>query len=145
MNQSQAIGVLNELLVIHFRSFAQYLSVVHPWIQQGDEEVVEAIRDIVEDQQKHCTRLADMIQRRGGRIDQGDFPMDFTDTHDLGLDFIIKKLTFEQERDVTRVASCVDRLDEDVPAKVLAEEALGAARAHLDSLLELDTVTIAVV
>lgn len=143
MKQSPAINVLNELLVIHYRSFAQYLSVTHPWIHQGDEEAMEVIRDIVEDQQKHCSRLADMIQRRGGRIEQGDFPMDFTDTHDLALDFIVKKLAAEQQRDVQRIASCVTRLGDDAPAKVLAEEALGAARAHCDSLQELESASLA--
>ncbi len=136
MNQSQAIDVLNELLVIHFRSFAQYLWITQAWMHDSDDEEVLAIRDIVEDQNKHSSRLADMIQRRGGRIEQGDFPMDFTDTHDLGLDFIMKKLVVEQERDIQSIATCTDRLADDVPAKVLSEEALGAAKAHLDSLNE---------
>lgn len=139
MNQSPALNVLNELLVIHFRSFAQYLLATHPLIQHSDDEAVEAIRDIVEDQQKHCSRLADMIQRRGGRIEQGDFPMDFTDTHDLGLDFIIKKLTAEQIHDERSIENCVAQLDDDVPAKVLAEETLGAAKAHIDTLRELSS------
>lgn len=142
MNKSQAINVLNELLVIHFRSFAQYLSATHPVVQSGDDESVELIRDIVVDQQKHCSRLADMIQRRGGRIEQGDFPMDYTDTHDLGIDFIVSKLINEQVRDIHSIEKCLSRLQDDVPATVLAEESLGAARAHLDSLQELDELTL---
>ena len=142
MNPSQAIDALNDLLVIQFRSFAQYLLATHPLIQHGDDEAVEMILDIVEDQQKHCSRLADMIQRRGGRIEQGDFPMDFTDTHDLGIDFIIKKLTAEHLRDVEAIRSCVARLEGDVPGTVLAEETLGAARAHLDSLQEAKAPTL---
>ncbi|REJ68659.1 MAG: hypothetical protein DWQ31_07265 [Planctomycetota bacterium] len=143
MSSSAAIDVLGELLVIHFRSFPQYLAATHAWMERSEDEAVEVIRNIVADQQTYCTRLADMIQRRGGRIDQGDFPMDYTDTHDLGLDFIIGKLLREQKRDLELIENCRSRLAADVPGTVLAEEALGAAQAHLDALEELESSRMA--
>jgi hypothetical protein len=42
-----------------------------------------------------------------------------------------------QERDIDLISDCVEQLNGAPMAKAIAEESLGAARAHLDSLNEL--------
>ena len=50
---------------------------------------------------------------------------------------LLHPLIEHQQIDVERIARCVAELHDDRPARVLAEEALGAAKAHLESLEEL--------
>ena len=63
--------------------------------------------------------------------------MEFTDTHDLSLDYLLGKLAFYQKQDIAAIEQCVPDLAGDPQGRALAEEALGTARGHLESLEEL--------
>ncbi len=63
--------------------------------------------------------------------------MTFTDTHDLSLDYLVNELVDYQRQDIAAIEKCVADLNADGNGRALAEEVLGNARGHLESLKEL--------
>jgi hypothetical protein len=132
----QTYRALNRLLTILERSLPQYLSYASPWLRQNDSKGVEVLRRIVEDQQQLATRVADLVLE-AGPIDMGEFPIEFLDMHDLAFDFLLLKLVEYQKQDVAAIERLATQLQPHRRAAALAEEALGAARGHLENLEEL--------
>jgi hypothetical protein len=128
---------LNRLLTIVYRSLPMYLAHACPWIGRGDEKAVAALGHIVEDQKRLSNRIAGYILETHGTIETGEYPIDFLDTHDLSLDYLITKLVGCQKDDVAAIERCAADLAGDREAAALAEEALGAARGQLETLEEL--------
>jgi hypothetical protein len=137
-NNNQA---LNRLLTILYRSLPMYLTDACPWTQRADDKAVAALRHIVEAQKQLSNRVAEYILAHYGPIQLGEFPLDFPDTHDLSLDYLIGKLVQCQRQDVAALEQCVADLAADRAAATLAEEALGAARGHLETLEDLSGQT----
>jgi hypothetical protein len=136
MNKLGTHQALNRLLTILYRSLPMYLTYACPWTHRGDEQAVAVLRNIVEDQKQLANRIAQYILRIGP-IETGEYPSDYLDMHDLSLDYLITKLVEHQQRDVAALEQCVAELSRERPAAALAEEALGAARGHLEALEEL--------
>jgi hypothetical protein len=136
-NLTSRADALNRLLAIHYRSLPMYLSNTRPWMRAGDEPAARALSHIVDDQKQRVERISDMLLDEGADIDAGAFPMAFTDTHDLSLDYLITELIDHQRRDIAAIDEIVRDAGEDVALRRLAEEALGAAQGHLQSLSEL--------
>ncbi|NIP84833.1 MAG: hypothetical protein GTO03_04460, partial [Planctomycetales bacterium] len=78
-----SVDLLNQLLVIHYRSLPMYLLDAAPWTHRGDEPATEALQDIVSDQQRTCQRIADAVIQREGIVRMGDYPTEFTDMNFL--------------------------------------------------------------
>jgi hypothetical protein len=129
--------VLNRVLTTLYRSLPMYLAYATPWTQRGDDKAVAALQRIVADQKQMANRIAQYVLEHHGPIEMGEYPVDFLDTHDLALDFLVSKLVQCQKQDIAELEKCVALLQSDRPACALAEEALGAARGHLESLEEL--------
>ena len=129
--------VLNRLLELHCRSFPQYLRYCRPHTPAGRGEVVTALELIVEQQDTIADRIAQAVAELGAPPRPGDFPMEFTDTHDLDVDFVLSLAIRYQQQDVDAIAGLVGQLQTLPAAKSLAEEALGMAKGHLRSLHEL--------
>jgi hypothetical protein len=128
---------LNRLLTILYRSLPMYLTDACPWTSGGDEKATAALRHIVDDQRRLAQRIAEHILAHYGRVDMGEYPIDFPDTHDLSLDYLLGKLVQCQKNDVAAIEACIPGLQPDRKAVALAEEALGSARGHLETLEEL--------
>jgi hypothetical protein len=97
---------------------------------------------IVEDQEQLGTRIGQHILEHYGPIELGSFPLDFPDTNNLAFDFLLGKLLACQKQDVATIERCVSQIGGgDFEARALAEEALGSARGHLESLEELASET----
>ncbi|MGE0607580.1 MAG: hypothetical protein AB7O62_10845 [Pirellulales bacterium] len=137
MNAAHSIAVLNRLLARLCRSLPQYLADGFPWHRPGDQRGPEVLQQIIADQQAMAGRVAEAVLDRRGAPDSGEFPMDFTDTQFLSLDFLVRELIHYQQQDVAAIARCASELIRDRAARELAEEALGQARAHLEALEEL--------
>ena len=136
MTKQGTYHALNRLLTILYRSLPMYLTFACPWTRRGDEKAVAVLRNVVEDQKQLAARVAEYIMRVGP-VEMGEYPADFPDTHDLALDYLVVKLIQCQKNDVQAIEECVAQLTDDRKAAALAEEALGAARGHLESLEEL--------
>jgi hypothetical protein len=137
MPSSDTIETLNRVLAILERSFPQYLQWARPYIPPGREDVVEAVADMVAGQRALADRVIEMIADSGALPDTGKFPIEFTDTHDLGIDYLIEEAIGYQKQDIADWAECVDELNLSPSAQSLASEALGMAKGHLESLEEL--------
>lgn len=129
--------VLNRLLVIIYRSLPIYLADAVPWMHPGDERAKHVLNHIVADYHTYVSRITEMLLASRQRFSFGEYPMAFTDTHDLSLDYLIKEMIDYQKQDVAAIEKCVADLKADATARTLAEELLGNARGHLESLEEL--------
>lgn len=141
MERVNSIDILNRLHVVHNRSLAMYLGYAKPPALEGEEDAKELIEKIVADQQDFVDRLGTMILDSGNRVAAGEFPMPFTGYHDLSYEFFVSKLIEHQRQDLLVIQQCVEQLNPSPIAKSLAEECLGAAKGHLDSLEELTQST----
>ena len=139
----ETIHVLNRLLAIHERSFVQYLEYARPYVPPGREDLLEALEAMDRDQDVLAGRISHMIIDAGALPRSGEFPMEFTDMHDLAVDFLLQAAVRYQEYDVAAIQEIVDRLQAEPAARAMAEEALGMAKGHLDTLRELVQPTAA--
>ncbi|MEX0936303.1 MAG: ferritin-like domain-containing protein [Pirellulales bacterium] len=137
MNQSETIDALNELMALHYRSFPMYLRHAHSWSAGNHAQVANTLRHIVNDQSAMAERIASEVLSSGGNIDTGAFPLEFTDANDLSIDFQIRRAIECQCEMIDRIESCIERLRLAPAARELAEESLGMAKGHLESLEEL--------
>jgi hypothetical protein len=137
MSLPNTIYVLNQLLAVEYRSLPMYLTNFQAWTHAGDERAAATLKHIIIDQTTLSKRIADMIYDRRGTVEFGDFPMEFTDTHDLSLDYLIREILRNQMQMIVRIESLIARLADDREARELAQETLGSERAHLEALREL--------
>jgi hypothetical protein len=128
---------LNRLLAIHCKSFPQYMRWSRPHVPAGRGEELEAVQAIAQDQDVMAERISRMIVDGDALPRSGEFPMEFTDLHDLDIDFLMRLAVRYQEQDIAAIQQLVDRLHTAPAAKAIAEEALGMAKGHLDTLREL--------
>ncbi|RIK87290.1 MAG: hypothetical protein DCC67_02065 [Planctomycetota bacterium] len=135
--KADAIHWLNRLLAIHCKSFPQYLQWSRPHVPAGRGEELEAIRAIAADQDALADRISRMIIDADALPRSGEFPMEFTDMHDLDIDYLIRAAVGYQQQDVKVIERLVERLETAPAARAIAEEALGMAKGHLETLREL--------
>lgn len=135
ITKQRALDLLNELLHVQYRSFPMYLTEACPWMPHGNSaEAAEALENIVADQKLMSQRIAEFILDSGGLVEPGEYPMEFTDTHFLSLDFLLTELVRYQRQDVATIERIVAQLSDARAARELAEETLGMERAHLEAL-----------
>ena len=139
MNATDTNTVLNRLRVLHSRSLVAYLRYVCPWIRKEFHNAADILETMTDETQRIADRIGEMILARGGDVEAGEFPLEFTGLHDLSVDYLLKLLVEDQESAITTIQTCVDQLGDDPLAQALAEESLGAAKGNLDSLQELVT------
>ena len=138
MPSTDTIEALTRVLVILRRSFPQYLKFARPFVPAGRENIMETIDEIVVGQDQLAARVAEYIFESGALPDYGKFPIEFTDTHDLEIDYLIEEAIGYQKQDIVDLAQCVDELRLSPAAQSLAAEALGMAKGQLESLEELN-------
>jgi hypothetical protein len=138
MSRQSSIDALNQLLAIHGRSLARYLADVRPWsVVPSNANWVDVIIGIAEGQHATIDRLAKLIMSNGGAVGSVGYPMAFTGINDLSLDFLLDELIADQQRIVVDIEASMGLFDTDPLTKSAAEEALGEAKGHLESLREL--------
>jgi bacterioferritin (cytochrome b1) len=137
MSQSTTIHLLNRLLGIVSRSFLQYLRFSQPYVPPGRKEVLEVLTAMAADQDSMADRISQMIIDQQELPRTGEFPMGFTDMHDLDIDFLTRVAIDFQQQDIVSIGQLAQQLQLAPAAKSLAEETLGMAKGHLQSLEEL--------
>jgi hypothetical protein len=137
MSDATTNRLLNHLVAIHNRSLPVYLTYAAPAWHDGEEAAKETMRLIAADQRETAERLAAMIIENGATVNNGEFPIYYTGYHDLSFDFLLKEIIKEQKEDIVTIERIVSKLSLVPLAKALAQETLGAAKGHLESLIEL--------
>lgn len=141
--KADTIYWLNRLLAIHCKSFPQYMRWSRPHVPAGRGEELESVEAIAIDQDAMGDRISRMIIDGHALPRSGEFPMEFTDLHDLDVDYCLRLAARYQEQDVAAIQGLVERLQTAPSAKAIAEEALGMAKGHLDTLRELSQANAA--
>ena len=132
------IDVLNRLSEIHSRSLPMYLSYAVPWTSnRRDQDAAKSLKLISDDQKSTADRINELILEEDGTVNSVHFPIYFSGYHDLSLRYLLGKLIELQHLSVQQIQQCVDELALAPRARAIAEEALGAAKAHLQTLQEL--------
>ena len=134
-NQSSS-DVLNQVFTILARSFPMYLVYAHPVGTAGRQQALDLLDSIRSEQETLANRIGDFIQKSGSAARIGDFPLGYSDWHDLNLDFILKLLADYQRQDIEALENCAEQLRLAPAALALAEEALGLTRGHLELVEE---------
>ncbi len=98
---------------------------------------MEAISAIVDDQNGMVARLSQMVADAQAPPRFGEFPIEYADRHDLDINFLLGLATKYQEQDIASISEIAEQLQLAPAAQSLAEEVLGMAKGHLDSLTEL--------
>jgi hypothetical protein len=114
-----------------------FLAETSPWLPAGSERVAETLENITIDQREYTGRLVSLLQDLGGRVEFGSYPITFTDMHFLSLEYLLGELIQRQRRVIPAIEACAAALAEGSPARALADEILGAEKAHLEALDDL--------
>ncbi|MCA9213891.1 MAG: hypothetical protein KDB27_12555 [Planctomycetales bacterium] len=134
---ASTIELLNELLALHSNSLPSYLVNAKPWSARRDAKVLEALAAVADDHRRMTDLIGSHILELGGSIQGGEFPMLYTDMHDLSSDYILNEVCRFQKLENSRIEQIADELAGSPKAQALAKEALGAGKAHLQNLGEL--------
>ena len=137
MASHSGINALGKALSVLESSLPQYLANTRPWTRRGDEKAEDVIAQITREQQRDSGRIVGVIEAAREPLPTGQYPMAFTDTHDLSIEYLVRELVAYQLQDIASLERCVYIAGADVAAKSLIEEVLGSARAHLEMLEEL--------
>lgn len=134
MFAAESIAALNRVLAIVVRSFPQYLRWSRPWVPPGHERELETFEKIVTEQDELAERLFAAIDQLGGLPDRGEFPMEFTDTHDLSIDYALREAVGYGRQDVADLEAIAATPNLAPQAQPLVVEAVHLARRQLASL-----------
>jgi bacterioferritin (cytochrome b1) len=137
MNPPNAIEILNRVLAIVEKSFPQYSRWARPYIPAGRQRAMQTLQDIAVAEDSLARQVTDQIIAMGGLPDSGDFPMEYTDTHDLGIDYMVQEAIGYMRQDIVELELCVQKLAPEPAAHAVVEEILNIERRHLKSLEEL--------
>ncbi len=136
MKRTDVALVLDRLLGLLLRSFPQYLTYVRPYIPAGCGDLPLLFDDIQVDQTLLAMRVREQLDRLGALPSIGEFPMDFTDAHDLSIEYLVAQAIRYQQQDIQTLRQISQSLQLAPTAKALVDEALGMAHGHLESLEE---------
>ncbi|QDU28476.1 hypothetical protein ETAA8_35770 [Anatilimnocola aggregata] len=138
MTETSTYEILNDLLTMHSKSLAMYLSYAKPWALAAHPKARAVLEHMVEDQARTVDRLAAIILE-SGPVDNGEFPIFFTGWHDLSVDFLVGKLIERQKRSIAVINNMIGKLAFAPYAQAVAKEVLGEAKGHLENLQEVAT------
>ncbi len=137
MRRAETHEILVRLFQRLYRSLPMYLAEAVPWTDPGAGQARQVLAGIVADAKTYCKHIAHRILHYRGRLDLGEFPMEFTDLNMLSLDYLLTELVRWQKADIRAIEQFVAELPAGTDDCSLAEEVLGNARGHLQSLEEL--------
>ena len=139
MSDANTINLPNRLVAMHNRTLATYLTFAAPAWHGGEEVAKETLRLMADDQRETAARIAAMITESSGVVDNGEYPMYYTGYHDLSSEFLVGEIIKETKKEIAEIEEIADALRLNPLAKAAADEALGAAKGHLESLNELES------
>jgi len=134
----RTMAVLNRLLRLHATSLPSYLVSARPFVGIGQRQLVECLQQMARDHEYIVDAVGRRILEQGGTPEQRfTFSMEYTDLHDLSVDYVGKEVLRKQEEFLLACQACVQDLAAHPACQSLAYEAEGMARGHLELLREL--------
>lgn len=137
MDNAQTSQLVTQLIALHARSLPVYLADAAPFAATKHEHAKDVVNMIAADQMMTVDKLADYKVERNQAVSTGYFPIEFTGFHDLSINYLLSELVRRQESEISTIDAICDKLKDAPSIRPLAEESLGAAKGHLESLQEL--------
>ena len=134
---STTINLLNELLALHNYSLPSYLVSARPWAARRDRRALDALLLIAADHRRMTDLIGSLILELDGTIQSSEYPMMYTDMHDLSSEYIMNEVRRFQKLEIERMEEIAAQLADQPKPHAIAKEALGAAKGHLKNLDEL--------
>jgi len=116
MAHDQNNEALNGLLINLSRSLLQYIGEGRVWTDVRADGERQELQTLVGLQSAGIAELANLLAGREWDIDFGTFPTDYTDLHDISLDFLFGQLIEQQQGLDREVASTVEACSGDSAA-----------------------------
>ncbi len=135
--KNDSIPLVNRLIAMHRASLPVYLCDAVPFVRADEQSSMDVVEMIAADQVLTAGRLADALMSDNRAIASTGFPAYFSGFHDLAFEYLLREMVRLQTNDVAEISNIVAKLSTDPAARPLAEEALGAAKGHLESMGEL--------
>ena len=95
---------------------------------------MQTLSDVAASHEAMARRITQMLVDADALPLPGEYPMEYTDSHDLDVDYLLRLPAAYQRQDIDAIESIVESLRLAPAARALAEEALGMARGHLETL-----------
>lgn len=121
-------------------SLPQYLNDAWPWVDPTDPldiEAAELVRSIINEENEWIERLARLIESRGGVPLTGSYPAEFTDTHYLALEFLLKRLIAYQRWNMEQLEADLEAAADDPELRNILSHMLERKREQTHALEEL--------
>ena len=141
MAELNSSDVLNRVLARVYRSLMQYAIDCWPWSRFTDTAATlppeqQAIEQMTKKQQEFAARLVELITSRGDVVDFGSFP-DNSELHYVSLDYLLGKLTGDEQELIAELHSALSALGRDAEATALVSELLAVETQNVVRLREL--------
>ena len=136
MSESSIRSALKTLLGTQTHSYASYMLFAEPWDPSEAGDALANLRLLVGEQRRLAQRISDFTLAQFGSVEASAYPMAYTGLHDCSFDYLLGQTAASQDRDIRTIEKCVRELAPEKAAHKLAEEALGAAKGHLETIRE---------
>lgn len=134
---ASTIDLLNLVMAYHSASLPRYLAYAKPYVGSGDTKAMRLFRLIGEDHFRTMNLVGHAILRKGGTIQASEFPMVYTDMHDLSVDYMFAEVQKQNAELIDELESIIEQVQDDAEALAVVRESLGAAKAHREQIEEL--------
>jgi len=129
-----SVSTLQDLHALLRYSFPQYMAFARPHAPKGRREALAVFSDIAADQTEQADRANQLLDELHEAPASAGFPMEFTDTHDLSIDYLLKLAAKHQLATVSELRELAQVPGLSHSVRTLAEECVGMSRAHLELL-----------
>ncbi len=110
------------------------MAFARPHAPKGRREALGVFSDIAADQTEQADRASQLLDELHEAPESAGFPMEFTDAHDLSIDYLLRLAAKHQAAEVTELRELAQRPGLSHSVRTFAEECVGMSRAHLELL-----------
>jgi hypothetical protein len=125
---------LNQLVVDLGRSLLQFVGEVSPWSPANADAARGTVARLISQQRNHVEQLAELLDKRGCRVDYGVYPAVYTDLHFLSLKSLLPRVIAGQQALIVELDEAAHTCVDDSEAATVLNDILAAERAGIEEL-----------
>lgn len=130
--------ILQSILRRLSRSLLQYARDAFPWTNPNDQERLDAVRKLIDEEEKGAVRLAAFLRRRRIPLPYiGPYPQNFTNLNYVSFDHLLPDLLAYEKTEIVEVERDAAKLWDDLQARDEAQKILDMLRRHAQVLEQL--------
>lgn len=131
---ADSLAVLLRVFRRETGSWTMYMADSWAWTDRAGAETRDFVQSMIAEERGWIERLADLIDERGGVPRPGAFATEYTDSHFLSLQFLLRRLIGYQQRSVPLLEADLNAVVSDPPARRLLANMLEHQRGRLATL-----------